>query len=332
MKKPRIIVEADTQPNIYFLDRKVQFISSGCTVLDCVLGGGWALGRVCNIVGDRSTAKTALATEAVINFLRQFPDGAAFYRETEAAFDKSYASSMGLPLNRVDFGDENEPLMTIEAFARDLDAFIDKQTKSKTPGIYVLDSLDALSDEGEMSREVGEGTYGMAKAKNLSILFRKMARKLERTNILLLVVSQVRENIGVSFGEKYKRSGGKALDFYASQVLWLAHIETLKRTINKVSRPFGVIIKAKTKKNKVAMPFRECEFPFIFNYGVEDLEASLGWLRSVGKLELAGIDADSVPKMTDDQYREAQGKAAETVKTVWAEIEQKFAPQRSKYT
>jgi protein RecA len=316
----------EVQSNNYFHPQPIQFISSGCTILDCVLGGGWALGRVCNLVGDRSTAKTALATEAVINFIRQFPDGSAFYRETEAAFDKGYAQSMGMPLDKVDFGNDEEPLLTVEAFARDLDAFIERQTKADKPGIYVLDSLDALSDEAEMEREVGEGTYGMQKAKALSILFRKTARKLERTNILLLVVSQVRENIGVSFGEKYKRSGGKALDFYSSQVIWLAHIKTLSRTINKVERPFGVIIKAKTKKNKVAMPFRECQFPFIFNYGTEDLQASIDWLKSTGRV----IELD-VNKLTDEEYRAEQARLALLVKDTWAEIEAKFAPVRSKY-
>jgi recombination protein RecA len=316
--------------SIYFPPSTIQFVSSGCTILDCVLGGGWALGRVCNIVGDRSTAKTALATEAVINFLKQFPDGAAFYRETEAAFDKSYATSMGLPIDRVDFGNDDEPLMTVEEFGRDLDKFIEQQVKAGKPGIYVLDSLDALSDEAEMERDIGEGTYGMQKAKNLSILLRKTARKLERTKILLLVVSQVRENIGISFGEKYRRSGGKALDFYASQVLWLAHIKTLKRTINKVERPYGVIIKGKTKKNKVAMPFRECEFPFIFSYGVEDLVASMDWLKSVGKLEALNINQD-VSKISDEEYKQLQQQVAETVRKTWAEIEQKFMPVRSKY-
>ncbi len=329
MKTQRVkVTQAEEQPNIYFPNDKIQFISTGCTILDCTLGGGWALGRIANIVGDRSTAKTALATEAVINFLRSHPEGAAFYRETEAAFDHSYAESMGLPLDKVDFGNDEEPLMTVEAFARDLDVFIDKQTKAGKPGIYVLDSLDALSDDAEMAREVGEGSYGMAKAKNLGILFRKVARKLEQTNILLLIVSQVRENIGVTFGEKYKRSGGKALDFYASQVVWLAHIHTLKRTINKVERPYGVEIKAKVKKNKVGPPLRECTFEFHFNYGVEDLIASLDWLKSVGTpLEIKG----DVVKMTDEEYKTLQVEASSEVKRRWAEIEAKFAPSRSKY-
>jgi hypothetical protein len=112
-KRDKLEIEPKVS-NIYFPEKTIQFVSSGCTILDCVLGGGYPLGRIVNIVGDRSTAKTALATEAVINFLRQFPEGAAYYRETEAAYDKNYATSMGMPIDKVNFGDEDEPLTTVE--------------------------------------------------------------------------------------------------------------------------------------------------------------------------------------------------------------------------
>jgi recombination protein RecA len=315
----------------------IKFISSGCTLLDCALGGGYAIGRITNIVGDRSTAKTALATEAMINFLNQY-NGAAAYRESEAAFDQSYAEAMGLPLEKIDFGDPENPLLTVEDFARDLDSFLDAQIKSGSPGIYVLDSLDALSDEAEMENDIGKASYGMAKAKALSTMFRKMARKIERSQVLLLIVSQVRDNIGVTFGEKHKRAGGKALDFYASQVLWLANIKTLKKTINKVERPYGVLILAKVKKNKVGLAFRSAQFQFIFGYGVEDLGASIGWLKEVGRLkdiELSDSEAkkylDSLEVMSNTEYRQEQATVSKAVKTAWAMIETTFLPIRKKY-
>lgn len=317
--------------DIYQLSKpkEIQFVPSGCTILDCVLGGGWPVGRISNLVGDRSTAKTALATEAVINFLRKYPSGLSFYRETEAAFDMNYAQQMGMPIDKVDFGNPDEPLLTVEDFSRDLEACIEVATKAKQPAIYVLDSLDALSDEAEMGTD-GQAGFGMQKAKLTSILFRKTARKLERTQVLLLVVSQVRENIGVSFGEKYRRSGGKALDFYSSVCLWLAHIKTLKRTISKVERSYGVVIKAKTKKNKVAMPFRDCEFPFIFGYGTDDIIASLEWLKSTGRIDKEQYEG--FLKMSDTDYKGTQILLAQEVNEAWSEIEAKFAPQRSKYT
>ena len=326
-------------PVSYFVGDKlgIKFVPSGCTLLDCALGGGYALGHITNIVGDKSTAKTALGTEALINFLRAYPKGAAAYRDAESAFDAPYAEAMGLPIKKVDFGDDEKPVLTVEDFARDLEKFLDAQIKAKTPGIYVLDSLDALSDEAEMEREVGEASYGTGKAKMLSEFFRKKTNKIERANVLLLIISQVRENIGVTFGEKYRRTGGKSLDHYASQIFWLSAVKTLKRTINKVERPYGVTIKAKVKKNKVGLPFREADFDFIFGYGVDDVGASIRWLNDVGRAESATGDSsakeylEALNECTDDDYHREQHTVAKIVKEVWAEIETTFLPKRAKY-
>lgn len=325
--------------NNYFNGPKtnLKFVSTGCTMLNCILGGGYALGRITNIVGDKSTAKTALATEALTNFTIAYPEGKAAYREAEAAFDRDYAAAMGLPISKIDFGDPDKPLLTVEDFERDLSSFVEK-LGPKTPGIYVLDSLDALSDEAEMERDIGEATYGGNKAKALSTMFRKMARRIERSNVLLLIVSQVRDNIGAMFGEKHKRSGGKALDFYASQIMWLAHIKTLKKTINKVERPYGVVIKANVKKNKVSMPFRTCEFEFHFGYGVENIIACASWLKEVGRLSAINIKESQykdylaeVGKMTDDDYKNENKSVSEATAQVWRDVEGTFTPKRSKY-
>jgi recombination protein RecA len=321
----------------YFTSEKsdLSFSSSGCTVLDCALGGGWCLGRIGNIIGDRSTAKTGLAVEALINFLQTYPKSRVGYRETEAAFDKKYAEAMGLPISKIDFG-PHEPLNTVEDFARDFDKFLDERIKSKEAGIYILDSLDALSDEAEMERDIGKGTYAMEKAKMLSTFFRKSARKQEQAKVLLLIVSQVRENIGVTFGDKFKRSGGKALDFYASQVILLAHIETMKRTINKLTRPVGINIKAKVRKNKVGLPFREAEFIYEFGYGIKDVGASIAWLQTIDSLKDADIEdvktyLKELETLSAAEYREECLRLSGVVKKKWAEIETLFIPQRMKY-
>lgn len=317
----------------YFVSTKtsIQFVSSGCTILDCVLGGGYPIGRITNIVGDRSTAKTALATEALINFLIQYPDGTAAYRESEAAFDQDYAQAMGLPVNKIDFGDPEKPLTTVEDFARDFDAFLDKQKGNV--GVYILDSLDALSDEAEMERDIGEGSFGAQKAKKLSEIFRKMARKIEQSKVLLIIISQVRDNIGAMFGEKHKRSGGRALDFYASQILWLSHLKTLSRTISKIERPYGIQVKAKVKKNKVGLPLRECDFSFIFGYGIDDVAASIAFLEKMGRLTPA--ETKELIKKIDGMSDADAAKVGEEfrlqTKNVWIETETAFLPKRKKY-
>lgn len=289
-------------------------------------------------VVHNSTAKTGTATEVMINFTTQFPEGQVAYRETEAAWDNGYAEAMGLPLVHIDFGDPEAPIITVEDFYSDFDAFCDKQIKAKRPGLYVLDSFDALSDEAEMERDIDKASFGAAKAKKMSEMFRKITRKQEKANVLLLIVSQVRDNIGALFGEKHKRSGGKALDFYASQVFWLAHTKILKRTINKVERPYGIELKAKVKKNKVGMPFREAEFSFEFGFGINDLLASVNWLDQVDRLDAFGIKKteykDYIKEIADmptEEYAEERKRAADAVKLVWAEVEETHMPKRRKY-
>ena len=290
-KRTRLDDETTEEANSYFTSSKenLMFSSTGCTLLDCALGGGgYVGGRMENIVGDKSTAKTGLATEALINFKKTYPEGKAAYRETEGAYDIDYARAMGAPVDDIDFGDDENPVVTVEAFEKDLKKFIADCIKDNVPGMYVLDSFDSLSDEAEMKADTSEGTYGMAKQKKIGVMFRKLNKQLEKSKVILIIVSQVRENIGVSFGEKYRRSGGKALDFYATHIFWLAHVGRLKRTVKGVERAYGIQIKASVKKNKVGMPFREAEFNFIFGYGVDDLQASVDWLKQVNRLNEIG--------------------------------------------
>ena len=151
----------------YFVDGAQQFISTGCTVLDCRLAGarapgGWALGRVVNLVGDTQVGKTLIAIETCANFHRQYPKGHIWYREAEGAFDVRYAERVGLPVGVVDFGSDGENSVwdTIDDISEDLDACLSKAEKSKQPGIYIIDSLDAVSSRAELSRRAGDGTYG----------------------------------------------------------------------------------------------------------------------------------------------------------------------------
>jgi len=349
MAKRRVKLEDETaydklrkEDNLYFTSEKekLEFTSSGCGLLDNVLSGGYVLGRMINIVGDKSTAKTALATEGLTNFCMDYPKGKAAYRETEEAYDMDYAQAMGAPVDDIDFGDPDAPITTIEAFARDLERFCDDCIKDDVPGMYVLDSYDGLSDEKELEREIGDATYGMAKAKMASELFRKLTKKIGKARVCLVIVSQVRDNINVSFGEKHRRAGGKALDFYATHILWLSHKEQLKRTIRGVERVYGIGIKALCKKNKVGFPFRSCDMDFIFGYGIDDLGASLDWLKSIKRLKAADIPAekkeftqyrDALNDMSDKEFDRETRRVNKVVRRLWNEIEDEFIPKRRKY-
>lgn len=318
----------------------ITFISSGAAIIDAILGGGYALGRITNIVGDKSAGKTLLAIEACANFHAKFPKDRIRYCESEAAFDEAYAEALGMPVDAVDFGDKDKPIRTVEDWSGDVEAFIDK-CKGKR-GLYILDSFDALSDDAEAKRDITENSFGASKAKKSGEMFRRLAARLEESKILLIVVSQLRDKIGVTFGEKQTRSGGRALDFYASQIVWLAEIGKLKRVINKIERVIGVKVKARVKKNKVGLPFRDCEYPILFGYGIDDITASVEWLITVGRAAMVRDSVDMseagydlrIRKLRDrggDDIREAREKLRVLVNREWQIIEQGFLPKARKY-
>jgi len=262
-----------------------EFISSGSTLLNLALAGkvegGWRLGRICNVVGDKSTGKTLLAIEAatfVLKVLGKKVKVKVIYDETEAAFDLPYAKSLGMPVDDVEF----RHTITVEEFFNGLEELIKQNDYDLL--LYINDSLDGLSSIQEMKAKIEDGSYNMSKQKKLGELFRKLAGKIRKKNICIMIISQVRDNIGVMFGPKQRRSGGKALDFYASQVVWLAN----KGKIGEVDRPEGVNIKAKVDKNKIWKPYREATFPILFDYGIDDIGSMVDFLIEKKIIEKSG--------------------------------------------
>jgi len=307
------------------------FIPTGCRLLDCVLGGGWPLSRISNIVGDRSSGKTLLAIEATSSFMRKYPKAMPKYREVEAAFDQSYAASIGMPVDKIDFGYDRD-VNTVEDFYKDLEEYI-KELDGE-PGLYILDSLDALSSEAEMKRDFNEGSYSTEKAKQMGQIFRRIVRELNRTKTHLMIISQERDNIGVTFGKKSTRSGGRALDFFASQCIWLAKIKTNEQTIGGIKRPISLDIRAKAEKNKIAIPLRQCDFTIRFNFGIDDLNSSLDFLEEVDKLHLVSREmskskfATFITNLSDQEYWSFVNEVGDTTSKVWQDIEDSFLPKR----
>jgi len=332
MSRPKL----QTKKGMYFLKQSsVKFISSGCALFDATLGGGWPIGRLANLVGDRSSGKTLLAIEACANFLQQYPKGTVYYLEAEAAFDKRYASTLGMPVEKVEF---IEGCTTVEELFNHLDAAC--QAGGKEPSVFVVDSLDSLSDTAEMDKDIDKGSYGAEKAKKLSQTFRRLTKKVEAANMFLLIISQVRDKIGVTFGKRWTRSGGRALDFYASQIVYLHEAGKIKKTIAGVQRPVGVKVHAMVEKNKVGLPFRQCDFEILFGYGVDSVSSGLNFLAEMG--ELGRVDdrltkntlksyMKKLEKMGDEEYRETAKAIDKEVVAVWRSVEMQFLPKRSKY-
>lgn len=260
-----------------------KFIHSGSTLFNLALTGnidkGWSVGRVSNIIGDKSTGKTLLAIEAAKIFL-DIPFGKVkpmvTYIETEAAFDKEYAQRLGLDTERVEF----VHLQTIEELYEVLSTLCTNAKKDEAHFV-VLDSFDALSCQAELEKSIDAGSYGMEKQKKAGEVFRKLISPMEQANISLFLISQVRDNIGGGlYAPKFKRSGGKALDFYSTNIVWLAEKGKLKMN-QKSDRPYGIEIKANVTKNKVGNPFRSCEFPILFEYGIDDIFSIIKFLADL---------------------------------------------------
>lgn len=305
-------------------------------MLDLVLGGGWPLGRMSNVIGDKSTGKTLIAIEACANFAAQYAKGHIWYCETEAAFDIGYASALGMPVDRISF---RENIRTVEDLFRDLEKCVKQCTGPKAPpGLYIIDSLDAVSDKAEMEREIDKASFGASKAAQVSELFRRMNKDISNANIHVLIVSQIRDKIGAMFGEKTTRSGGRALDFYASQIVKLAHIKTLVQTVRGEKRPVGVRIKAKASKNKVGLMGRECEFVIRFGFGVESYEASMDWLIARKMTKELGLSEQAAKELLEasaewdtPKLLEETAKMDVVVRAAWSKIETSILPTRKKY-
>lgn len=335
---PRVILDEPRSDSDYFVNQEspLEFVDSGCVLLNCVLGGGWPLGRISNVVGDNSTGKTLLAIEAMANFKRQYPRGFMFYREAEAAFDERYAEALGMPVDDIDFVNPDE-FTTVEDFFADLKSCAEKCRNKGVPGFYVQDSLDALASKDELGRDFDEGSYETKKAKQLGKLFRMSTSDVARADMHLMIVSQTRDKIGVTFGHKKTRSGGRSLDFYASQVLWLSQRDHITETRDKVKRAVGIAVRAQMRKSKIALPYRECDFTIRFGQGIDSLSSSLDWLEEVKRWEEV-IDVgrrtyeNQVEKMADADYWAETRRVSAQVVRIWREIEAGFmAGARSKY-
>ena len=337
--------------NLYFTQpqESIEYIPTGCTLLDCVLGGGWARRRTINIKGNYATGKTLLAIEACYHFAKKYPSGRIDYVEVESAFDKGYAAALGLPIDRVRFVNDETAIFTVEDLFKWLKSELQQDEKKEhpKPRLVVVDSLDALSDSAEMGRDIDKGTFGTGKAKQMSSLFRQLNSRLAKSGGTIIFVSQIRNKIGMVFGSPTTRSGGIALDFYCSQVVELNKIKTLIDEKHGIERSIGILVRAKCEKNKAGTPLRRCTFPIIYGYGIDDFTANIQWLYEEGRLHSSRCLADVglTPKPKEDEKkmvarlsypetdpdRDLMQRVREAVPRLWSEIEVDFLPKRRKY-
>lgn len=302
----------------------IEVISTGSIGLDVALGvGGLPRGRVIEIYGPESSGKTTIATHVIAQ--AQKKGGMCAIIDAEHAFDSIYAKKLGVDVDNLlisqpDYGEQGLEIA-------------DRLILSGALDVVVIDSVAALVPKGELEGEMGDSKMGL-QARLMSQALRKLTATINKTNTICIFINQLREKIGVMFGNPETTTGGNALKFYASVRLDIRRMAQIKDGDEAV----GNRVKVKIVKNKVAPPFRNAEFDIIFGEGISktgeiiDMGVELGVINKSGSWfsygpNKLGQGRDAVksllidhPELAAELETKIRAKIAEVEKTKSAEV------------
>jgi len=292
----------------------MEVVSTGSIGLDSALGvGGVPKGRVIEIYGPESSGKTTIATHVIAE--AQKKGGMCAIIDAEHAFDSNYAQKLGVDVDNL--------LISQPDYGEQALEIADRLILSGALDVVVIDSVAALVPKSELEGEMGDSKMGLH-ARLMSQALRKLTATISKTNTICIFINQLREKIGVMFGNPETTTGGNALKFYASVRLDIRRMTQIKDGEEAV----GNHVKVKVVKNKVAPPFRAAEFDIIFGEGISktgeiiDMGTELGIIQKSGSWysynnDKLGQGRDSVKQLMVDNpemAKEIEGKIREKIK------------------
>jgi recombination protein RecA len=295
-----------------------EVISTGSIGLDVALGiGGLPRGRIVEIYGPESSGKTTIATHVIAE--AQKKGGMCAFIDAEHAFDSSYAKKLGVDVDNL--------LISQPDYGEQALEIADRLILSGALDVVVIDSVAALVPKSELEGEMGDSKMGLH-ARLMSQALRKLTATISKTNTICIFINQLREKIGVMFGNPETTTGGNALKFYAS-----VRLDIRRQTqVKDGDEAIGNHVKVKVVKNKVAPPFRAAEFDIIFGEGISkngeiiDMGTELGIIQKSGSWysynsDKLGQGRDSVKQLMVDNpelAKEIEGKIREKIKEMQA--------------